>query len=100
MLNPAEGDPLQDPGNTTVSWDPVSAVNGSPIIAYQVIVEYETEVTALPKVTLDVMMSANATSMKIPVGFLKFDTEYEWEVLAIEASGNQTLSSDFLQTIP
>ncbi len=31
-------------------------------------------------------------------GFLRPDTEYEWEVLAIEASGNQTLSSSTFGT--
>jgi len=45
-------------------------------------------------------MPADATSMMIPPGFLDNNTEYEWEVLAIESSGNQTLSSSFFTTIP
>jgi hypothetical protein len=31
--------------------------------------------------------------MAIPPGYLQPDTEYECEVLAVEKSGNQTLSS-------
>ena len=58
----------------------------------------ETGITALPKVTLDVMMPPTATSMAVPPGFLLPGTEYEWEVLAIEQGGNQTLSSSFFTT--
>lgn len=85
--------------NTVVMWLPVAPPNGSPIIAYQVLVDQpETDFPALPKITLDVMMPATATSMLVPPGFLLPETEYEWEVLAIEATGNQTLSSSFFTT--
>ena len=71
------------------------------IIAYQVIVEDpESSFPAIPKIVLDVMMPATATSLIVPPGFLLPDTEYEWEVLAIEESGNQTLSSAFFRTKP
>ncbi len=33
------------------------------------------------------------TSLPLPDGFLQPRTKYKWEVLAIERSGNQTLSS-------
>lgn len=58
----------------------------------------ETGMKALPKISLDVMMPPSATSMAIPPGYLQSDTEYEWEVLAIEKSGNQTLSSSTFTT--
>ena len=45
-------------------------------------------------------MPADATSLRVPPGFLLPDTEYEWEVLAIEEGGNQTLSSAFFRTAP
>jgi hypothetical protein len=45
-------------------------------------------------------MPPTATSLIVPPGFLDADTEYEWEVLAIEAGGNQTLSSSFFTTMP
>ena len=62
------------------------------------LVERETELKAFPVVTLDVMMPPTATSLRVPPGFLRPLTEYSWEVLAIEASGNQTLSSSTFTT--
>jgi len=45
-------------------------------------------------------MPPTATSLAVPPGFLRRDTRYEWEVLSIEAGGNQTLSSSFFRTAP
>jgi hypothetical protein len=99
LVSPTEGDTLQDPNATVVAWEPVEPPNGSPIIGYQVlVVNPETGLTALPDTVLDVMMPPTATSMAVPPGFLQPDTEYEWEVLAIESSGNQTLSSSTFST--
>ncbi|NNE13281.1 MAG: fibronectin type III domain-containing protein [Ilumatobacter sp.] len=99
LVFPLEGDPPQDPDDTTVTWEPVAPPNGSPIIAYQVlVVEDGAEHDALPTVALDIIMPPDATSLTVPAGFLLPDTEYEWEVLAIESSGNQTLSSSFFTT--
>ncbi|HEY9412885.1 MAG TPA: hypothetical protein VIP77_25145 [Jiangellaceae bacterium] len=99
LVSPLEGGPPQDPNATTVVWEQVEPPSGSEIIAYQVlVVEPETGVVALPKVALDVMMQPSATSLEVPPGFLKPGTEYEWEVLAIEAGGNQTLSTSFFTT--
>jgi hypothetical protein len=82
-----------------VQWEPVPPPNGSPIIGYQVlIVDPDTGLPGLPKITLDVMMPPDATSLAVPPGFLQPGTEYEWEVLAIEAGGNQTLSSSTFTT--
>jgi hypothetical protein len=99
LVSPLEGDGPQDPDNTVVEWEPVDPPNGSPIIGYQVlVVQPDTGLRALPKIMLDVTMPPSAASLAIPPGFLQPNTEYEWEVLAIEASGNQTLSSDFFTT--
>lgn len=101
LVSPLEGGDPVDPNNAVVTWEPVGDGNGSPIIAYQVlVVQPDTGLPALPKVSLDVMMPPTATSMAVPPGFLLPGTEYEWEVLAIEASGNQTLSSAFFTTAP
>ncbi|MGI9302918.1 MAG: fibronectin type III domain-containing protein [Gammaproteobacteria bacterium] len=101
LVSPLEGEGLVDPSNAVVTWEPVEDPNGSPIVGYQVlVVSLESNFPAIPKITLDVMMPATATSMAVPPGFLLPDTEYEWEVLAIEASGNQTLSSSFFKTAP
>ena len=101
LVSPVQGQGLVDPHNAVLMWQPVAAPNGSPIISYQVlVVQLQSSFPAIPKVTLDVMMPATATSMTVPTGFLLADTEYEWEVLAIEASGNQTLSTSFFKTAP
>lgn len=101
LVSPLAGSPPQDPDATTVAWKPVAPPPGSRIIAYQVlVVRPETGLPALPKVTLDVMMPPAATQMAIPPGFLRPGTEYEWEVLAIEEGGNQTLSSSTFRTAP
>ena len=99
LVSPLEGGEPQDPAHTVVRWKRVPPPNGSPIIGYQVlIVRPDTGLKALPKVTLDVMMPPTATRLRVPPGFLKPGTEYEWEVLAIEKGGNQTLSSSTFVT--
>jgi hypothetical protein len=85
--------------NTTLMWQQVPAANGSPIIGYQVlVVKPDTGMPALPKIILDIMMPPTATSMAVPPGFLLANSSYEWEVLAIEQGGNQTLSSGQFRT--
>lgn len=89
----------QDPDAVTVRWQRVPAPAGSAIIGYQVlVVRPDTGMRALPKVTLDVMMPPTATALRVPPGFLQPGVEYEWEVLAIERGGNQTLSSSTFRT--
>jgi len=101
LVSPIEGDGAQDPADTVVRWERVPPPNGSPIIGYQVlVVRPDTGIRALPKVTLDVMMPPTANRLRVPPGFLEPGTEYEWEVLAIEEGGNQTLSSSTFVTKP
>ena len=100
LVSPVESSAPQEPRDTVMRWRHVPAPPRSRIIGYQVLVERETEVTALPVVTLDVMMPPTATSLRVPPGFLRPDTEYSWEVLAIERSGNQTLASSTFTTTP
>ena len=101
LISPIEGGPLVDANNAVMKWIPVGPANGSPIVGYQVlIVQVQSSFPAIPKVALDVTMPASATSMSVPAGFLLANTRYEWEVIAIEASGNQTLSTSFFQTAP
>jgi hypothetical protein len=98
LVSPVETSAPQEPRDTVVHWRPVPAPAGSRIIGYQVLVERETELHALPVVTLDVTMPPTATRLRVPPGFLRPNTEYSWEVLAIERSGNQTLSSSTFMT--
>ena len=98
LVSPVESSSPQEPRDTVMHWRRVPAPEGSRIIGYQVLVERETELNALPVVSLDVMMPPTATNLRVPPGFLRPNTEYSWEVLAIEASGNQTLSSSTFTT--
>ncbi len=69
LVSPIEGDGPQDPDNTVVVWEPVAPPNGSPIIAYQVIVvQPETGIRALPRITLDVMMPPHGHEPGRPAG--------------------------------
>ena len=101
LVGPHEGGPLVDPDNAVVQWESVDPPNGSPIVGYQVLIVLpDTGIPGLPKIVLDVMMPPTATSMEVPDGFLRRDARYEWEVLSVETSGNQTLSSSFFVTAP
>ena len=101
LVSPVDGGALVNPNNAVMTWKPVGPANGSPIVGYQVlIVQLKSSFPAIPKVTLDVTMPTTATSMAVPVGFLLPGTRYEWEIIAIEAGGNQTLSTSFFETAP
>jgi hypothetical protein len=98
LVSPVESSAPQGPRDTVMRWRRVPAPDGSRIIGYQVLVERETKLRALPVVTLDVTMPPTATRLRVPPGFLRPNTEYSWEVLAIEKGGNQTLSSSTFTT--
>ena len=98
LVSPVTSSAPQRPRDTVMRWRPVPAPAGSRIICYQVLVERETDLKALPVRTLDVTMPPTATRLRVPPGFLRPNTEYSWEVLAIEASGNQTLTSSTFKT--
>jgi hypothetical protein len=51
---------------------------------------------ALPQ--LDVDLPANETSVRVPAQYLKANTVYQFEVLATEESGNQTITEGFFCT--
>ena len=84
-------------------WEPVSkTITGEPvtIIAYQLIIEKDVKPHPhmIGKLGLSIYVRRAVTSMAIPNGFLQPRTTYKWEVLAIERSGNQTLSSGEFRT--
>jgi len=47
---------------------------------------------------MSIYVPASVTSVTVPNEFLEPGTVYKWEVLAIEESGNQTLSSSEFTT--
>jgi hypothetical protein len=93
---PVIDSPLQgavvDPKNLVISWKAVTkdiADRDLVIVAYQIIVE-RTDNAALR--TFDIKLPATSQSVTVPAEFLEPGTEYKFEVLAIEAGGNQTIS--------
>jgi hypothetical protein len=101
IVSPKEGDEV-DPKNLVISWERVTGkIEGSGegnlvIVAYQVIVERtdNDQLGAAPR-TFDIKLpatSAPTQSVTVPPEFLEAGTEYKFEVLAIEAGGNQTIT--------
>ena len=97
ILSPLE-DSLQDPDNTVVTWEDVPNPPGSVIDAYQVIVTQLLDVR--PRRMFSVHVPASVTSVTVPVGFMRPNADYEFEVLAIEAGGNQTITTSIFSTLP
>ena len=83
-----------DPKNTVISWEPVTKPEGIEIVSFQVTVERNN-----PLRVLDVQnLSPISRKMQIPADFLEYDTPYQFEVLAKEKSGNQTITVGFFRT--
>jgi|CXWL01.1.fsa_nt_gi hypothetical protein len=102
LLAPAEGATVPATG-LVARWGAVTkTITGESvkIIAYQLIIEKDEppHPHMIGKMGLSMYLPATTTSMEIPDGFLLPGTAYKWEVLAIEESGNQTLSSGAFQT--
>ena len=88
LVSPADGQDDVDPDNTVIEWMTVADPPGSSIVGYQVIVEREEP--SLLVFSADV--GPGVTSVTVPPEFMESGTEYKYEVLAIEESGNQTIS--------
>jgi hypothetical protein len=85
---------VTDPNHTVISWEAVTAPKGIKIASYQVVVEREN-----PLRVLDVQnLPPSARQLAIPADFLEYDTPYQFEVLAKEESGNQTITVGFFRT--
>jgi hypothetical protein len=92
------------PDGLVVAWDRVTeTVAGDPveITGYEVIVtkEVEDDPHGSSRPTYDVHVPATVDSLTVPADFLEADTVYELEVLALEVSGNQTISVGFFKTV-
>jgi hypothetical protein len=102
LISPAEGATVATRG-IVADWAPVSkTITGKPvrIIAYQLIIEKDVEPHRhmIGKFGLSMYLPPTVSSVDVPDGFLEPATAYDWEVLAIERSGNQTLSSGSFKT--
>jgi hypothetical protein len=103
LLSPAEGATVPTTG-LVARWSPVTKDldgNDLTIIAYQLIIEKDTpphpHMIGKPS-SLSMYLPPSVTSVAVPDALLEAGTPYDWEVLAIEESGNQTLSSGSFQT--
>ena len=103
LLSPPEGGSVPH-ADLNVAWTAVNrTITGKPIdiIAYQLIVERDQPVHPHmigKRNGLSMYLGPNVTRMKVPKEFLEPGVNYVWEVLAIEPSGNQTLSSGKFST--
>ena len=108
ITSPVDGDTVA-PGALTVEWDPVehkldTASDAGEcdesteieIVAYEVIVELE---EAEPPQKMDIFLPAGATSVTVPGELIVPGGEYKVEVLAIEESGNQTITELIFMTM-
>jgi hypothetical protein len=92
--------PLDD---LVIGWDHVTkTVDGGPvsITGYEVIItkEVDDDPHGFSRPTYDVHVPATLNSLSVPREFLEAGTVYELEVLALEVSGNQTISVGFFKT--
>ncbi len=98
VTSPADGAVVDAGGPVQITWEEVTAgFDGSgavDVVAYEVIVAQEEPV--LRELSID--MPATARSVTIPPEFLEPDATYKYEVLAVEASGNQTITEVEFET--
>ena len=94
LLAPAK-DSVQDPSNTVIKWELPSQPVGGSIVRYEVIV---IDLTSVPKRVFSAVVPASVKSMNVPAQFLMPKQSYTFEVIAIEAGGNQTLAESRFTT--
>jgi hypothetical protein len=87
-----------------VGWDQVTeTVDGRPVVitGYEVIItkEVKDDPHGFSRPTDNVHVSASVNRLSVPAEFLESNTVYELEVLALEKSGNQTISVGFFKTV-
>ena len=89
QVSPIDGEEV-DPEDAVFTWGAVADPPGSEIVGYEVVIECEE-----PEFTkLSALVGAAVTSITVPPEVLGQEDadECKWEVLAIEESGNQTIS--------
>ena len=87
VISPAE-DSTVPADSLVIEWLPVVTPAGLNVVAYQVLVISEDD----PTKELSAFVPAEVRRLSVPAEFLSLTGPYKAEVLAIEESGNQTLS--------
>lgn len=97
--DPEEEENVADPLNTVIEWEDTSEAGDPEIVRYQVVVEFEEEVTErVFEFSVDVLADSGAPSQSVTVPAEFFESldglegEYKAEVVAIEGSRNATIS--------
>ena len=103
IITPSTDAVVSEAVDLQVSWSPgATPVNGTDINVtfYQLIVAKlgEPAHPGFGKSVYSVHAPSNVTSMRVPHEFLAPNSEYEFEVIAIEAGGNQTLTTSTFKT--
>ncbi|NUM54999.1 MAG: hypothetical protein HUU46_15230 [Candidatus Hydrogenedentes bacterium] len=105
LVSPEDGDENVNPDAVVIEWEPVtSAIKGGQAITiagYQVIVELDKKPrfpNAFAQPEFNIFMPGTATSVSVPAAFFESGKPYAYEVLAIEETGNQTLSAAEFRT--
>jgi len=91
--------------NLTIDWNAVTGpiipelgpINPADIVGYHVIV---VDTATEPAPELDVDVPSDVTKLLVPAQYLLPNKVYQFEVLATEAGGNQTISEGFFCTAP
>lgn len=102
IIFPEEGAVVSTSG-LFVMWEPVTqSLDGAPIntTGYEVIITKDVpdDPNGFSRPTFDVHVPPSVTVLSVPGEFLEPGTTYELEVLALEASGNQTITVRFFET--
>ncbi len=102
VTSPAEG-AVVPTTDLVIEWEDVTeTIEGEPvtITGYEVIVTKvdHQDPHGFSRPIFDVHVPADRNALSVPVQFLEAGTEYELEVLALEKSGNQTITVSFFTT--
>jgi len=103
LLSPTENATVSAAEDLLVSWGQVDkTITGSDInvIAYQLIIEKDEDPhpNMIGTMGLSMYLPPNVQEITVPSEFLAPGTDYVWEVLAIEESGNQSINSSQFST--
>lgn len=81
-----------DPAHATIAWNAVTTPAGVAIAGYEVVIEHD------DFHFFDVKVPATTTNVTVPPQLLQLTTQYGFEVLAIDATGNQTITESSFTT--
>ena len=94
ILYPEEEQDDVDPDETWVEWESVPDPPGSRIMGYIVVVEKDEGQLEV----FEVNLPRRATRVSVPPEFMRPGTAYKAEVLAVERSGNKTITETEFET--